>query len=885
MFPRHLRPWLALPATLALITVGNLPAALASPADAPTWRIDSHLDNLEADLSGPRAEDPAAGLIHFTHSSNGEIRLRTLDVHTRTLGAESAPLPLNRVNAMRLSADGTHLLVLGRDAAKNTVLLVADRSSGTVERTVTGLPKYANILVEEPEEGTILVLSAKGISVVAPGASTATAETAVPNLRSPNFKTAAWDPVNRMVWAASTSQKALIPWSLDSQEWDTRSLIDIGTYSAGGTPTGGRTNLLEVDGARKRMYAVITAPSTENWADRLAVIDLEARTIIGEGTAEIGHHVLDLDISPTSGRPWTTSTGDNLISEVDPGTLTATTVFDFDEAGVTTYTATIPGPDGPTTGARTEKNTSGLMFTEGGEGFLALHPFGTPEAVENSFDNRIDFLARGNEEPTDAADADQSGTDAQPGSPSTPGDGGTQSGEEVQSGPAGPGGGGSTPVPPGGDGFPTPGGEAPENVWDGPAAPEPMVARAGEQRAEAADLTWIITAYATKFTRTGLNGTTVAFDDNVWHEGAGVVHADGSVDLTWSGGLHLKHYSFAGYGGVYTRIGNPVLHVGADGSGTLTMEVRGHVSETNQSKGYARVPIATFAPGALTIDRSGERWTVTGTPEYAGRPYTDPDDGRTSTDSFPTAFITHLPPDMRAWWFATGSGGDKDKPAAPLDVTFRVSAVSPSEAAEGTQSGDGSDTAQSGDEVQSGQETPGADGAGHGDDASTGDDSAAPDHEEGAPVLASMSTSTSRAVPGERMTVTVEGLTSTEDVTFTLHSEPIFLGTAAVVGSNATLAFALPDVAPGTHHVVATQGGRVVASTALEVNAPAVPTPALTGTPTPAPETANPAEPQPTRTVAAPSGLAETGADLSAATLAGSLLLAGAALTLVRRRS
>lgn len=148
---------------------------------------------------------------------------------------------------------------------------------------------------------------------------------------------------------------------------------------------------------------------------------------------------------------------------------------------------------------------------------------------------------------------------------------------------------------------------------------------------------------------------------------------------------------------------------------------------------------------------------------------------------------------------------------------------------------------------------------------------------------------------GSSSSVSVSGFLPGETITLTLHSDPVLLGTirADRVGSG-TLAFTIPNVDAGLHHIIAVgdTSGRVadvpysVAAAVLPEPTPTTPTPTPTPTPTATPTpsataTPTPAHPAATAATAAtaadPSGLATTGPNLGAALWLGFLLLAGGA--------
>lgn len=131
------------------------------------------------------------------------------------------------------------------------------------------------------------------------------------------------------------------------------------------------------------------------------------------------------------------------------------------------------------------------------------------------------------------------------------------------------------------------------------------------------------------------------------------------------------------------------------------------------------------------------------------------------------------------------------------------------------------------------------------------------------PNAPSIQSSTSSTSPGGSLTVTGSGFCPTCTITLTIHSTPVTLGTTTSdANGNFSTSVSIPsDTAPGNHTIVATDPDGDTASTAILVAGSVGPT------------------------VAASSGLAFTGADISAVSAIGAIALAlGGMLILTSRR-
>lgn len=219
-------------------------------------------------------------------------------------------------------------------------------------------------------------------------------------------------------------------------------------------------------------------------------------------------------------------------------------------------------------------------------------------------------------------------------------------------------------VAPGQDEAPDPQ-EPDSEAWDGPASSDPLQRPEGAVEVSAPSLSWAVNDYMRSWTPEPLGPVTREGQQYVFGEGRGWYDGrSGWASVAWDGGVRIRHYAIMAPG-VITSFGNPRLDVEADGSVRLSVELSWMLNDEN-SGGYHRVTMATF--DHVQLSREGQRVTVTGTPDFAGREYREGD--RVFSGSFPGEFIDALHPDMRPRWYASGSGGDAKKTPLPLSVSF-----------------------------------------------------------------------------------------------------------------------------------------------------------------------------------------------------------------------
>lgn len=155
------------------------------------------------------------------------------------------------------------------------------------------------------------------------------------------------------------------------------------------------------------------------------------------------------------------------------------------------------------------------------------------------------------------------------------------------------------------------------------------------------------------------------------------------------------------------------------------------------------------------------------------------------------------------------------------------------------------------------------------------------------PVAPDLSGSTSTLPAGGTITLVARDFLPGETVSFYLHSDPIFLGTAVADKNGvATLVVAIPAGAPaGEHHVRATGATSLrTAEIPVTVTAAPVVTAPIVTVPVAVPVVAAPVAAVPAAVPAAAAPLASTGAETGSTVLLVSVLLGSGALLLAGRR-
>jgi hypothetical protein len=172
-------------------------------------------------------------------------------------------------------------------------------------------------------------------------------------------------------------------------------------------------------------------------------------------------------------------------------------------------------------------------------------------------------------------------------------------------------------------------------------------------------------------TTQGSSGNEIVLDG-----GTGRLDPDtGSVAIAWD-----ASFTVVLYGGLtYWSASDPVLTIGAGGSGSLTAVVSGYATSREGGRwapvAGRRVELATFSGAAL--GPTG----VVARPDYLGRAVTVPEGGtpqvaRTESNSaywgaFPQAFVdVQQSTGQGSYWYSSGGARDVHKVAQPLTVSW-----------------------------------------------------------------------------------------------------------------------------------------------------------------------------------------------------------------------
>jgi hypothetical protein len=148
--------------------------------------------------------------------------------------------------------------------------------------------------------------------------------------------------------------------------------------------------------------------------------------------------------------------------------------------------------------------------------------------------------------------------------------------------------------------------------------------------------------------------------------------ADGSATVVWDGSWSVNFYG----GLVPFTISDPVLVVGADGTGTLVGDLSGYASSMEDPEAKTPmtpvpdVTIATFA--GVEVDPAGR---IEVTPEYDGVEVDVPA-GHTAQDrtsagwgAWPQEFVdVHLVTGLSSYWYSSGGAADPKKRPTPFSL-------------------------------------------------------------------------------------------------------------------------------------------------------------------------------------------------------------------------
>jgi len=277
---------------------------------------------------------------------------------------------------------------------------------------------------------------------------------------------------------------------------------------------------------------------------------------------------------------------------------------------------------------------------------------------------------------------------------------------------------------------------------------------------------WDWSDYSAEWTKVA--GGKVAVDGESFVLSGGVARvADGCVKVDFTGTLRTQAYEgFFPPNGQWIELVNPSLVLDAEGNGAWIADVRSGANEYRAGD-TVRLTIATVS-GADALDFSGDSVNTEIAFDYADT--TAPGTwsvagGVPRTSAWVNEFILAAPASVQAFYYASNAGKDADKPASPLSVNW---------------------TAPKAAVTVAGPSGP--------------------------------------IVPGSTLTFTGTGFRLGEDVTATVHSDPIVVGAkAADASGSVSFSWTVPmDFPVGAHTVVLNGERSGTASSGFTIAASAV---------------------------------------------------------------
>lgn len=592
------------------IAGGSAPAAQASN-EATTLPMETAvtMGAVPRDIVVDDFRERAYVLNSHVSDSNKPDEVTWLNTADNTPSTTSWPLKAKEPTALQLSPDGSKLYIAHY---RNSKFSIVDTETGESEVLDIGT-KYPGGIVVDSGSGNVYVYDSKGLILIDPEAKTVSEPIKVSNERYPNVKDVEYDPTNKVLWIAEGRAGVLTAFNLETGKWDESVSVPLSTAEIDGAEIGGRPQLLAYDHNLGLLHISMRARLSENWTnDRVISFDVFERKLLTDRFVEVGANPYEMVVHPLTSEIYTSNGHSNSVSVISPATWQATDAVNFNEIGIT---------EGTGSG---NANTWDIAFSGDGDTAYVSHPYKTA---------KITVHKRQGETPK-----------------VTPRDNGAQ-----------------TPAPP----------TTPEvTPWDGPATPA-VTPASDEAAASAATVTdatlnWAISDYAAAWKTTPLGAVTKTDAVFNWAGGSGwYSEKTGEVAIAWGEGVKIQHYEQL-VPDLITTIGNPVLTVNADKTGTLSYDVKWTLSPDTKSDGYKRVPLATFKD--VVIKAENGTVSVTATPEWEGREY-ELADGTKSNASYPAEFINYLDPQMRPWWYRTGASMDAAKTPLPVTFTFTAAAA------------------------------------------------------------------------------------------------------------------------------------------------------------------------------------------------------------------
>lgn len=186
---------------------------------------------------------------------------------------------------------------------------------------------------------------------------------------------------------------------------------------------------------------------------------------------------------------------------------------------------------------------------------------------------------------------------------------------------------------------------------------------------------WDWSAYSSDWTKVAGGNATVDGETFVLSNGVASA-SDECTSIAFTGTLRTQAYeSNSPPNGFWVEIVNPVLVVDGEGNGSWTGGVRSGAGAYAAGE-TVQATIATFS-GADGVDFSGDSLSTDVTFDYAGT--TAPGtwsigQGTPRTAAWVNEFILAVPDRVKGFYYESGAGRDAEKPASPLSLAWKAAA-------------------------------------------------------------------------------------------------------------------------------------------------------------------------------------------------------------------
>ena len=183
---------------------------------------------------------------------------------------------------------------------------------------------------------------------------------------------------------------------------------------------------------------------------------------------------------------------------------------------------------------------------------------------------------------------------------------------------------------------------------------------------------WDWSQYASAWTKVATGKIAVDGQTFVLSGGAGIVGADGSVKLQFSGTLRVEAYAgFFPPSGQWVELVDPTLVIDANGVGTWAADVRSGAGAYSAAE-TKRLTVATLT-GAALPDFARASVNATLAFDYAGTTAAGTwsvKNGTAYTDAWTNEFILAAPAAIQAFYHASGAAADGQKAPSALSLAW-----------------------------------------------------------------------------------------------------------------------------------------------------------------------------------------------------------------------